>query len=1073
MSANGYMRFVVALSLLILNYGQTFGQSDQSDSISDLSTHKIYNDSIQSYFEQISAFNKAYDLEAGINLSRRLIRHIGQDASLPDTLMAKSYILIAGGFYRMYELDSVQYYADRSIKSLDEDIPNREKYLSRSNNLLGIVSYSRGNFEEAQEYFSKSIELELELEGKANSNIAKLYNNLALISDKLGDLTSSIGFHNKSIEIRRELHKELSQDMALSYNNIGTVYNQLGDYKAAIEFYNKSLYTYNQIGLAEHPRAIYAYANLGAVFASYGDFEKSLFYGFEYLRRSKELLSNNHPQVGDAYLSVAGDYGALGYHELELEYLEKARNVFQASVGEFHYQMAVCYQGFAWHYLSRLDFDSAIKFLNKAQLINSQVFGEESREVAGNLLSISIALREKSDYKLSELSLKEAIRIRKKNNGNAHVSLANFYNSLANTYAQNKQFELARENYTKAFKNVGYDQFSHKFDSVENLYYLNNILQSLTSYYVDKYKDSQNGIFLDSVEIVTELNSNLLEKQISLATSPKSKQLFIKEYNSLVDKFLKIRSECNFESIDLHADFDLIEKSKAYQLLNTISKSAMEYDIPNNLLTQEKANKLTIGQLEKKIYNTNRSPETASDSLLAKLDEELFLVRRDYDNLLTNLKSNYPEYYKLQFNDTYSSLSELQQNCSDGNRTYLEYFLGDDILTCYLINKDSVIVSRNIIDYPLEGWIKNLRTSLTESFIGRKEIDDQERYDWISEYSKSANDLFLKLIAPFESYVPRHSELIIIPDGVLGYIPFEALLSDKIQHDTRTRDYPYLIKDYQISYAYSATLLKEMQDKQHRKTPSKGFFGVAPLFAGEMDTTLYASRFIDYSNPRNRLSPLTGNIPEVHSLQAIVGGDILIDSAATEAAFISKASDYRVLHLSTHGKANDKAGDYSFLAFYELKDSLENEWLYNRELYNLDLNADMVVLSACETGIGELQRGEGIISLARGFSYAGAKSIITSLWTVDDQESPVLMSSFYNYLKDGKTKDAALRQAKLDYISTSSKPEPYYWAAFIPIGDMQAINFDNPTPYWRWGFIVVIALIVGLWLIKKLKKDIV
>ena len=143
-------------------------------------------------------------------------------------------------------------------------------------------------------------------------------------------------------------------------------------------------------------------------------------------------------------------------------------------------------------------------------------------------------------------------------------------------------------------------------------------------------------------------------------------------------------------------------------------------------------------------------------------------------------------------------------------------------------------------------------------------------------------------------------------------------------------------------------------------------------------------------------------------------------------------------------------GDYSFLAFYELKDSIENEWLYNRELYDLELNADMVVLSACETGIGELQQGEGIISLARGFSYAGAKSIITSLWTVDDEEAPILMNSFYQYLDDGLSKDAALRQAKLDYIQNSPKPHPYFWASFIPIGDMQPISFQKKWTSFFW-----------------------
>ena len=141
-----------------------------------------------------------------------------------------------------------------------------------------------------------------------------------------------------------------------------------------------------------------------------------------------------------------------------------------------------------------------------------------------------------------------------------------------------------------------------------------------------------------------------------------------------------------------------------------------------------------------------------------------------------------------------------------------------------------------------------------------------------------------------------------------------------------------------------------------------------------------------------------------------------------------------------------------------MKDSLENEWLYNSELYELELNTDMVVLSACETGIGELQRGEGIISLARGFSYAGAKSIIS----VNDQQTPELMKEFYHNLNNEYTKDEALRKTKLKYIRTSSNPEPFFWAAFIPIGDMSLIDFGQGWFIWFWilGAFMIFGLLV-------------
>jgi CHAT domain-containing protein len=167
-----------------------------------------------------------------------------------------------------------------------------------------------------------------------------------------------------------------------------------------------------------------------------------------------------------------------------------------------------------------------------------------------------------------------------------------------------------------------------------------------------------------------------------------------------------------------------------------------------------------------------------------------------------------------------------------------------------------------------------------------------------------------------------------------------------------------------------------------------------------------------------------------------IGGTLLVISDT------STAGDYRILHLATHGRADNRVGDYAFLAFSEIKDSIENELLYVKDLYNLELNADLVVLSACETGIGKLQRGEGIISLARAFAYAGAKSIVTTLWEVNDKSTSELMRYFYRELKLGKDKDEALRLARQRYFDKAAPRglHPFFWAAFVPVGDMRPVR---------------------------------
>ena len=228
-----------------------------------------------------------------------------------------------------------------------------------------------------------------------------------------------------------------------------------------------------------------------------------------------------------------------------------------------------------------------------------------------------------------------------------------------------------------------------------------------------------------------------------------------------------------------------------------------------------------------------------------------------------------------------------------------------------------------------------------------------------------------------------------------------------------------------------------MLTKKHKREPTNFLLGMAPF--STTDTTLMPDLFTFTEGGRAEIMPLKYSGQEVANITKLMKGTSIYGKKATEQKFMELAPTYRIIHLASHSKVNPQSSNYSFLAFSEIKDSIENELLYVRELYNLSLNADMVVLSACETGLGEIQRGEGIISLARAFSYAGAKSIITTLWQVNDQKTKILMIDFYKYLRRGLPKQEALWRAKLDFMRKTSS-DPYFWAGFIGIGNMMPIQ---------------------------------
>lgn len=206
------------------------------------------------------------------------------------------------------------------------------------------------------------------------------------------------------------------------------------------------------------------------------------------------------------------------------------------------------------------------------------------------------------------------------------------------------------------------------------------------------------------------------------------------------------------------------------------------------------------------------------------------------------------------------------------------------------------------------------------------------------------------------------------------------------------------------------------------------------------------------------LAPLKWNLQEVLSLNNYFNHYTSTGDKATEAAFKEKIKDYPIAHLAMHAIIDDEDPMYSKLLFAPSKDTLEDGMLHTFELYNMRLNTQMVVLSACNTGSGKLQKGEGVMSLARAFAYAGSPSVVMSHWAVDDKSTAELMKHFYKYLSKGKSKDAALRLAKLDFLKNSSPiyHHPYYWNNFVVMGDPAPVV---DPPYW-WKVTTLLFFII-------------
>ena len=494
--------------------------------------------------------------------------------------------------------------------------------------------------------------------------------------------------------------------------------------------------------------------------------------------------------------------------------------------------------------------------------------------------------------------------------------------------------------------------------------------------------------------------------------------------------------------------FRWAEQCRALALRDAFQESQAEYfaQLPADLLQREHHLQSQLAKTEEAIFLAEEA--SAPDSVLLPLRAQLFDEQMALDSLIRHFEVTYPTYHQLKYDPPPLDLGQLQGQLSQ-DQALLQYFVGEDQLVVFLIRPHDFQVYQYPLDFPLADWVGEWRRAIHDFAA------DQEREKAREQYDRLALLLYKKLLAPLAPQLPER--LIIVADGVLAYLPFEALLTAAPAYSGRFRQYDFLLRRHSISYAFSSTSWSQQRGHRPNAAEESGVLAVAPSFGSEE---------VSWSERAEGLGALRFNRQEAEGLVARWGGKLLLGEDASETQFKKHAGRYAILHLATHAKANDRVGDFSYLAFGQATDSLDNATLYARELYALPLRADLVVLSACETGIGELQKGEGVISLARGFSYAGAQSILTTLWRVSDDKAYRLMTDFYEALSQGQDKATALRNCKLNYLSNCRDREahPFYWAAFVGMGNMAALNLGVPRPWWRgWGLGGLLVLgVMGL-----------
>lgn len=462
----------------------------------------------------------------------------------------------------------------------------------------------------------------------------------------------------------------------------------------------------------------------------------------------------------------------------------------------------------------------------------------------------------------------------------------------------------------------------------------------------------------------------------------------------------------------LEQAFQFAENSKSIILLDAIKKNFYLTKVvrEDELFHQEK-------RLQKEMLDLQSQLKNSPADKLSELQQNIRDIELDLEKNQKNITQKYPNYSKAVYA---KKLKHIKIDSDD--QVVLEYFVGEKNIFLFYLHQGDLKAYR----IPYDNKLKNQLEDYLTFFSNKSKIENQPL-----DYLSSANEIYQSLFPnELQSILANHKKLTIIPDDILNFIPFEALVT-KDTKSTNLGTAPYFIKKHIVQYAFSwNVLLEQMQRKSNNETN----LAMAPIF----------------ENKERGLVPLLNSSKEISHFDAS-----FIAQKATLSTFQKNAPSSKIIHLSTHAQIDNQG-----IPQIEFIDST----LALPSLYVLNLDADLVVLSACETNLGKLEKGEGLMSLARGFAYVGASSLIASLWSINDYSTSNIIIDFYQNISKNQSTTEALHHAKINYLSDPSmNHSPIYWSSLSYIGADQSFQQSSKI----WLILALPLVLIFLYIYKK------
>ena len=849
---------------------------------------------------------------------------------------------------------------------------------------------------------------------------------------------------------------------------------------------------------------------IGLYYRNNGEFSKAIDVFQSLIQTLRARKTADKKSVFNAYAYIADLYMKMGLYEKVYEYYILAeKSIPEEKDEKFYY--SYLHRLYLGSYFYRIkDYNKAKSYYTAAlkQITGKKPDGNWIRYFISNYNILAIIYQELGLRDSAVIFLNKSLALQHPDD----PGIIRTYEYYGDCLFSFNEFDTALEYYQKTYNGLDNDRYFNAYKKAQLLLKIGNSRQNLKQYteaihnyqlaFSILFKDEsyiqdidKNPAFsiiqadktvirllLSKAETLFEQAENNTEKEKLLLHSLSAfrlasivtdafrhnistddfKEFFVTDirdmYNDAVKASYAAYTLTGNDSI-IEWAFYFMEKSKNQVLLDAIKAyNARNYsDIPDSLMDKESLYKNRLVELQNKLYKLKFADQ--DQQLIKNCQYEYTETQTAYNAFLKELERTYPNYYSLKYKNEIPAFKDVQQ--LNRNSIVIEYLVGNDYISLIALNRKKAVFKLVAVDSQFYNTLNGFLHNLTSMNFEEKSADP-ETFDGFISQSVS---LYSLLLEPALQEFEKTGKIVIIPDDKLCFLPFELLIN-KPPENLQVVDYKnldYAIRHYPFRYEFSTELLVDDRNLQHKAKNKNVYLGFAPVYrhGDDMAEINALGR-----NKIEFLTPLKYNSREIKDASSIFNGMAYYGVDANEKTFMKYASAFTIIHIAAHTIINDSIPELSGIFFTPLSGDVddhagtEDNAIYINEIFSMNLNSSLVILSACETGKGKLLKGEGLISIGRAFKYAGCPSLIMSLWKINDRSASEIISSFCSNLKKGNSKDVALRKAKLSYLRKAGNlgnTHPFYWSAFVVIGNNEPL-FSRPAKKLIWpgcGFLLI------------------